>query len=279
VELSRFRVAALLAAVATGAAVPPRGVAAQQTPWRIASMRMTAALDPDDGSADVSMRWTLVAGEPGAPLPLDAPVPIELLGFGDAKVEEVTEAGAGTVVLWPTHGSHRAAAIEPPFGASGGALELALSYRAEAVVTGEGASVRVRIPVLTGPPIAGGEPGAVDLATLEAAGLGPVGFSVALEVPPSWRVADGFPSGLRRGDDEALRATLSVSPSMVGFRARTDGSWRPGFPLLIDALTLVILLAFALRGWFHLRGVVSDRREDPVRPASVGPAIASEADA
>jgi hypothetical protein len=256
-----MRLAALLPAVAALGLFGARPIEARQTPWRIASMRMHAVVDAAGRGADVTMRWTLVSAEPGGPLPLEAPVPIELLGFDDAAVEEVDQVDGGTVVLWPTHGSHRAAAIQPPFESSGSALELELAYRAESVVHGDGPSVRVRIPVLTGPPVAGAEPGAVDVAALQAAGLGPVGFSVALEAPPGWRVADGFPSGLRRDDAGTLRATLPVSPSMVGFRARTDGVWRPGFPLLIDALTLAVLLGFALRGWIHLRGVVAGRRD------------------
>ena len=84
-------------------------------------------------------------------------------------------------------------------------------------------------------------------------------------MPETWRVADGFPSGLRRDADGTLRASLPVAPSMVGFRARSDGTWRPGFPHLVDALTLLVLFGFGLRGWLHLRGVVSGRRGDPGR--------------
>jgi len=140
-------------------------------------------------------------------------------------------------------------------------LEVAFSYSARSVLERDGPSVRLRLPLLTGPPMAGGEPGAVDVAMLDAAGLGPVGFSARLEVPRRWRLSDAFPTGLRRTEDGVLHAELATAPAMIGLRARTDGSWSPGLPLVVDLLALAVLTAFALRGWLHLRGVVAGRRD------------------
>ena len=252
-------------------------------------MAMEAELDTADASTLVSMRWILVPAEPGAPLPLDAPVPIELLGFGGALVTEVELEGMGRVVLWPTHGTHRAATLRPPFDGLSGAgvaadgavpvgggpipsLRLALTYRASSVLESDGRAVRVRIPVLTGPPMAGGEPGGVDVVALEAAGLGPVGFAATVDAPEAWRISDGFPTGLARGADGLLRAELPVAPAMVGLRARTDGGWSPGLPLLVDLVALSVLLAFAGAGWLHLRGVVASRRGPAAAVGSGGSA-------
>ena len=54
--------------------------------------------------------------------------------------------------------------------------------------------------------------------------------------------------------------SLPVTPAMISFRASTDGRWVPGFPLVIDALTVALLLGFAAFGWRHLQGVVAARR-------------------
>jgi len=176
------------------------------------------------------------------------------------------------IVLWPTVGSHRVAVMEPPFQLvetpSGGEeapvgdegpLSLTVSYRIENALEGEGVvdrpgsgtdagedpspMIHARIPILTGPPV-------------RAQGGGEA-FSARVRVPETWMVSEGFPSGLDVGDDGIYAVSLTVAPSVVGFRASTDGRWRLGFPLLVDLLTLLILTAFAGFGWRHLRGVAA----------------------
>ena len=98
---------------------------------------------------------------------------------------------------------------------------------------------------------------AIDLARGAAAeGEVPVGAVVVRE---GWVIADGFRSGLRRDEPGVYTVALTAAPAMVGFRARTDGRWSPGVPLLIDVLTVLLLLGFAAFGWRHLQGVVSGR--------------------
>lgn len=257
-----------------------------QTPvaaeWATLDQRVEVDMGAGDGSADVVVRYRLGAGEEGAPLPSARPITFELLGFGDATAQEIellrsggdrragggggTEGGgaeaggAERVVLWPTVGSHRVAVIEPPPAGDAETLSLTVSYRVADVIerrkgdtsgviggtagrdagaAGPAELVHARIPVLTGPPV--------------RAASGGDAFDARLTVPAEWAVTEGFPSRLRRVDDGVWAVSLTVAPSVVGFRASTDGRWRPGFPLLVDLLTLVILAVFLVGGWRHLR--------------------------
>ena len=233
-------------------AFPAAGdVSSQETgAWATRSARMEADLTRGDGSAEVTLRYRLVPRDPGEPLPVDQAVAVALLDFGSVATEEVTLEGHGRLVLWPTVGSRRAARIEPPLPTMGsersdGSQELVFRYVVEgAVVTADdGVGLRVRIPVLTGPPV--------------SAEHGETAFRATLRVPEGWAVTEGFPSTMDAEGDGRLVTSLRVVPSMVGFRGRADGTWLPGFPLVVDALTVVGLLLFAAFGWRHLRRVAS----------------------
>ena len=120
-----------------------------------------------------------------------------------------------------------------------------LSYRVDGAVVDEGGRLRAWIPVLTGPPAAAGAEG---------------GFTARLRLPEGWMVSEGFPSGLRPDDDGSWSVGLQVAPSMVGFRGRSDGRWRPSLPLMVDLLTVLVLCGFSTVGWRHLSGVARRAR-------------------
>lgn len=173
---------------------------------------------------------------------MDRPISFELLGFGEATADVVDLEPGGAVVLWPTVGSHRAATVFAPVTATGETFALTARYVVDApfVTPPDDVRAHVRVPVLTGPPVRaeGGE-----------------AFRATVTVPPEWAVAEGFPSGLRADEPGVWAVSLSVAPSMVSFRARTDGRWRPGFPHLVDLLTVLVLGAFAFIGRRHLKGL------------------------
>ncbi len=122
------------------------------------------------------------------------------------------------------------------------------------ITTGE--AVRVDIPVLTAalPPVR------------DAGDI----FHADIRMPSIWFVTESFPTGLRPGPDGSYTVDLPVAPSVITIRARTDGAWRPGAPLLLDALAGAILLAFVIVGWRHLRAAAAS--PDPTAPAGVAPA-------
>ena len=120
-----------------------------------------------------------------------------------------------------------------------------LSYRVDAAVVDEAGHLSARIPVLTGPPAVAGADGS---------------FTARLRLPEGWIVSEGFPSGLRLDGDGSWSVGLQVTPSMVGFRGRSDGTWRPSVPLVVDLLTVLILLGFSAVGWRHLSGVARRAR-------------------
>ena len=190
------------------------------------------------------MRYVLAA-EDGAALPLDVPIDVELLGFDDAMTDRFATDGA-EVELWPTTGSHRAAAVYAPADASGATLPMEFRYRIEQAVVDDGGKLRGRIPVLSGPSApTSGERG---------------WFEARLLLPEDWTPSEGFPSGLRVQPDGSYAVALQVVPSLVGFRGRSDGIRRPGLPLLVDLLTLLVLVSFSAFGWRHLSGVARRAR-------------------
>jgi hypothetical protein len=77
-------------------------------------------------------------------------------------------------------------------------------------------------------------------------------FHAELRAPSNWSVSEAFPTGLREAGG-IYTVDLAVAPSVVSLRARTDGNWRPGVPLLIDVAALTILLAFIVIGLRWLR--------------------------
>ncbi len=244
--------ATAIAVLVSWAAVAPPSTSAQapqaQTPltatWVTVRQQVDVEMSTGDGRAEVGIRFELGTQEPGSALPLDVPVTFEMLGFGDAAAEELTVRGGERVVLWPTVGSHRVASIRlRESDIQGEVAALVVSYRADDVLAAPGPAIHARVPVLTGPPV--------------RAETGGDAFEARLSVPDEWIVTEGFPSGLRPSGPGGFTVSLSVAPSIVGFRARTDGAWRPGFPLLVDLLTVLLLVTFAGFGWRHLRSVAA----------------------
>jgi hypothetical protein len=117
------------------------------------------------------------------------------------------------------------------------------------VVTGE--TVRVHVPVLT-------------VAFPPQSDAGNI-FHAEVRVPSYWSVTEAFPTGLRQRTDGVFAVDLTASPSVISLRARTDGAWRPGVPLLLDVLA----------GAIHLRAGASAGDPDGVTfgPDSRSPAI------
>jgi len=204
---------------------------------------MQVDLTAGDGSAEVEIRYVL-SGALGT-----GTLTLELLGFDSATATDAVHCcwtvDEETVVLWPTTGSHRAASIPVPVVAEAEdhLPSLRLRYRVAHAVTEENGAVHGRIPVLS-----------VDLPPV---GEGADVFSASLVLPASWVVTEGFPTGLARGDEGAWGVSLPVVPAMVSVRARSDGTWRPGAPLLVDILAAVVLLLAGFLGWRHLRKLPS----------------------
>lgn len=229
---------AILSVPAVAAQVP------EASPWVTVRQQVDIEMGSGDGSAEVGIRFELSTQVPGAPLPLDHPVTFEMLGFGGSVAEDVRRGNGEVVVLWPTVGSHRAAVVRlSSADVEGDMATVTFSYRVDDVLEAPGASVHARVPLLTGPPV--------------RAETGEDAFQARLSVPDEWVVTEGFPSGMRPSGPGGQVVSLAVAPSIVGFRARTDGRWRPGFPLFVDVLTLLILGTFAAFGWRHLREVAA----------------------
>lgn len=215
------------------AGVSPLGASPQTSQWRVASARMVVELIDADGAATVRVDYLLVGGLPGSA------VPLQLLGFAAATTEEVTVAGLGDVILWPASGSLRAASFSAPDHDPGSPLRLSVGYRIAHAVEGEGPVLRVRIPVAV-----------VPLPTAEGV---EAPFEARVRLPNGWTLSEAFPSGFRADSAGDQVVSLAVIPSVVGFRANTDGQWRLGFPLVVHLLMATILIAFGWRGLRHLR--------------------------
>ena len=168
-------------------------------------------------------------------------VTVELLGFAAATAEDFTVSGGEKVVLWPVTGSRRSATVGLGASAGVGRVSLTFEYRVDSAVWEEAGALRVHVPVL-----------AVSLPP--ATDSGDV-FLAVVTVPETWSVVEGFPSGLLEREPGVHHVALPVVPSVVSLRGRTDGAWRPGFDFVVNLLTAVILLAFGLVGWRHLREV------------------------
>lgn len=195
---------------------------------------MVADLSGQGGTADVRIEYRLILASSGN-------VPIELLGFADAEVSEFLVDGIGPTTLSPISGSRSGASVPVTIETPGTEHVLTLSYRVDGAVEVTGAVLRVRIPVMS-------------------VALPPVGgssevFRAELNLPDSWAVSEGFPTGLRRADDGSYAVSLPVVPALVSVRARSDGVWRPGVPLALDLVASIILIGFGILGWRHLSEV------------------------
>ncbi len=225
----------LRAALLVAAALCLAGPAAAQTTVR--SARLTADLAPDDDGAAVRVEYVLAVD--GA-----SPLRFELLGFGHATTEgfRIGDRETGTPIrLDAESGSLRAAVFSLGIGADESEFSFVAYYFIAQAVERTGDGVRVHLPVLT-------------LALPPEASKLDV-FHAEVRLPESWRVSEGFPTGLRRRPDGAYEVDLPVVPSVVSLRARADGAWRPGLPLVLDVLAGLLLLGFGVVGWRHLRKV------------------------
>lgn len=217
-------------------ALTPSPGAAQDAESTVRSAHLMALVEAD-GTVRVSLEYGL------DPMGADE-VPIVLLGFGDATVDVVHVLGGdSSIVMWPASGSRRAAAIAADLPRSVEGDRMVLRYRVENALSFDGETVRGHVPVA-----------AVDWKPVQGGGAedGPV-FTAEVALPPEWVLTESFPTGLKAADGEtAHRVTLPAVPAVVSFRARTDGRWRPGFPLAIDLIALLIFVSFSFVGWRHL---------------------------
>ena len=205
------------------------GAAAQE---RVSSASLHADLSPD-GTARVTIDYVF-SGASAESLGL------ELLGFADATVEEIFIGTSFTGIPFDAAtGRLRSATVEIPGETDPSALRV--RYDVANAARFDGGRFEARIPVLS-----------VKLPPDEST---PGLFRAAVTVPEGWTVSEGFPTGLRPGADARFDADLPVVPAMVGVRGRVDGGWRPGLPLLLDLMTVVVLVAFSIRGWMHLRAI------------------------
>ena len=245
------------------AGVCPAAVSAQQNDWVFGSQEVTLDVSAVDGAATVAARIYLVPEDPTRPADPDASLTIELLVFGDVTISDLRRANGDRVLVWPASGRRFRATIGPPFLREG-APYIDLTYTVEGAATGDGTGRHVRVPMISGPVRASGQ---------EDEGPAGSGFDAIVRMSDEWRVTESFPTGLTSGGaggqsvpgapERAVHGvSLPVTPAMISFRAQTDGQWRPGFPFVIDALTVVLLLGFAAFGWRHLQGVVSGRRAE-----------------
>lgn len=213
-------------------------VAQQAAEWSLVSTRMAADLTADDGSAVIRMDYFLEGGRPGAS------IPVQMLGFDAATTDEMNVDGRGPIVLWPASGSLRVATVLAPATATSEGFSLSLEYRIERAVEADDGALSARLPVVV-VRLPASEDGVDDR------------FQASILLPPSWTVTESFPSGLRPGDGAEQEVSLAVVPSVLRFRGRTDGKWRPGFPFLVDLFTGAFLFGFGVLGWRHLRSLAA----------------------
>ncbi len=218
---------ALLVALILAGAVP---ASAQTSSVRAA--RLTADLTAGDGSAEVSVTYVVSGLRPGDRIPATA------LDFG-GRVADLRVGGSGAAVALRTvPGSAWTTPL--PVETQGSETVARARYRVAAAATQRNGAVRGRVPVLS--------------AELLPERTFPGLFEAEVRLPPAWRVAEGFPTGLApTGEPGVYRVSLPVVPSLVSFRARSDETWHPGLPLVLDALAVALLLAFSAVGLRHMR--------------------------
>jgi hypothetical protein len=205
----------------------------------VVAARVLADLTAADGSARVRVEYELSGAVVGGL------VPVRILAFGSASAGGVRGGSAAEVVsLRAVEGVASQADLMVEATDDEGITRVVATYTVASAVANTRGALRGQIPVLT-----------VDRAPGEPA---PGLFRAELRLPPSWEVTEGFPTGLASVDDTGVHAVrLSVVPAVVSFRARADGAWRPGMPLILDVLAAVIVGLFTLAGWRHLRRVAS----------------------
>ena len=208
----------------------PNGLEGQAS---VRSARLFADLTAGDGSASVTVEYELIIDGDAAD------VPVELLGFAAATVEDFNLSGGDRVVLWPATGSRRSATVDLGASVGVGRSTLSFEYRVDSAIRAEAGALRAHMPVLS-------------VSLPPATDSGDV-FVAVVTLPESWSVVEAFPSGLLEREPGVYEVALPVVPSVVSLRGRTDGAWRPGSNLVVNLLSAVVLLAFGLVGWRHLR--------------------------
>lgn len=246
----------------------------------VRSVSVVADLASSDGSAAVHVEIEFTSDD-------TAGVRIELLHFAntaadgfragssDAPLTQFdTRTGSRAYVLvaraaFERIGIERAGLVPSPTpragaGSAGTLWRLDATYVVNNASITRGESVLAHIPVLT-------------VALPPPRDAGNV-FHAEVRVPSSWSVSEGFPAGLRPDDAGRYTVDLPVAPSVISVRARTDGAWRPGVPLLLDVAAGLILLAFLFIAWQRLDGRAA-AGPGGVAPASGGPSPAITGDA
>ncbi len=200
----------------------------------VRSVHMVADLTGGDGGARVRVEYVLApdtAREVGA-------TALELAG---ARMENVhLERDGAPLAIGRPRPLAGVVRLPVTAGPDPTARGVVAAYAVTGAVRADGPRVRAHVPVLS-----------VDLPP-EAASPGL--FRAEVRVPPGWRVAEGFPTGLRATDTPGVYAVeLAVVPAVVSFRARSDGRWRPGLPAVLDALAVLVIVGSSVIGWRHLR--------------------------
>jgi len=174
-----------------------------------------------------------------------ATLPATVLDFGDARLADLAVGSEGApATLEYERGAARAGTVAVEPGPTPETRLVLATYRVRDAIRARGASVRAHVPVLS-----------VDRPPAAAT---PGFFRVELKLPPEWSLTEGFPSRIRRTDRAGVyEVDLSVVPSVISFRGRVDGAWRPGVPLLLDLSAALILLVFSAVGLRHLRAVAA----------------------
>ncbi len=205
-------------------------LAAQES---VRSVRLVADLTARDGSAEVRMDIVLAdADTVGSTSAM-------ILDFGRATAGDV-RTGAGGDAVDLLRGAGLARSVRLPVEHIDGEARTQVTYQVEHATVENRGAVRGHLPVLG--------------VRLRPERTLPGLFEAELRLPPEWRVLEGFPTGMTAtGEPGVYRVDLQVVPSLLSFRARSDGAWRPGLPLVLDVLGLGLLLAFSVVGWRYMR--------------------------
>jgi len=211
------------------------------------SIDFHADLATDDGSAIVEIEIEFVPDD-------TAGLRIELLGFARGWTDGFRTPGPdGALIRFDGRSGSREWVLIERDEFAGLGIErtdsiwrLRAGYVIHDAAMTDSERVRVHVPVLT-------------VALPPVTDAGDV-FHADVRVPSYWAVTEGFPTGFRPASEDYLAVDLAVAPSVISLRARTDGTWRPGVPLLLDILAGIILAGFLFIGWRHLRESASEGR-------------------
>jgi len=192
----------------------------------------------ETGAALVSMNYRLELD------PETSAVPFTLLLFAPAHVGEISAQVEGDVLpvrLAGTGAPRLEGEIELPAGVtSTGEVSLDVAYRVTDAVRGDGAGVRVGLPML-----------AVDWAPAEAR---PGMFQAEVTLPEGMVAREIFPVTPSGGTTPGVaHASLQVLPAVVQVRARPEGSLGLSLPGVLELLVLVVVIACGMAGLRFVR--------------------------